>query len=259
MTNTYKFHHASFKRFLNDWLLEGIKFKDVKRVKNPDTVNPQYMVTLKDYHHFNGKEINYVTFEYDGGLKTYYLTDDIADFTEVWLKEGDTETYSEKSDPEIAPEVSPAVAEEDGLYVKEVYRMEQQYVDNKDVKIGTIISSTWAGEFLKRTMGALPYESVYMLGMDTKNEIVVIREVFRGALNTSVAHPREIFQTAILNNCARVMIAHNHPSGNTEPSEADLNFTRRIVEAGEIIGIECIDHIIVGRDEFLSMREHGYM
>ncbi|HZK46993.1 MAG TPA: JAB domain-containing protein, partial [Atopostipes sp.] len=74
-----------------------------------------------------------------------------------------------------------------------------------------------------------------------------------------VAHPREIFKGAVRYSAARVIIAHNHPSGNTDPSQADLAFTRRIVEAGEMMGIEVIDHIIIGDQEYFSLKEHGLL
>jgi DNA repair protein RadC len=75
----------------------------------------------------------------------------------------------------------------------------------------------------------------------------------------SVAHPREIFKAAVRYSAARIILAHNHPSGSVEPSEADFGFTRRVVDSGEMIGIEVIDHIIVGENEYLSLREEGLM
>lgn len=104
----------------------------------------------------------------------------------------------------------------------------------------------------------LDQEHVDVAYLDTKNQIISIRNIFKGSLNVSVSHPREIFKHAVKVSAARVMIAHNHPSGNSEPSEADLRFTRRIVDAGEMLGIEVIDHIIVG-DDVISLRDEGYM
>ena len=141
--------------------------------------------------------------------------------------------------------------------VLEVVRVKQE-VHERPVEYKTgMISSTYAGNFGIREIGDEANEVVLVVVLNAKNEINAIHRTFSGSLNTSVAHPREIFRTAILNNGARIMLFHNHPSGNTEPSNADLSFTRRAIDAGEILGIEVIDHIVVTGTEYLSMREKG--
>lgn len=127
------------------------------------------------------------------------------------------------------------------------------------LKEGTVISSSWVGEYLVREMSGLTQENVVALYLNTKNDIIKTETIFIGSLNTAVAHPREIFKGAVRYSAARIIIAHNHPSGNTDPSEADLSFTRRLVDAGEMMGIEVIDHIIVGEQCYFSLREHGMM
>lgn len=127
------------------------------------------------------------------------------------------------------------------------------------IKEGTVVSSSWVGEYLVREMSGLTQENVVALYLNTKNDIIKNDTVFVGSLNTSVAHPREIFKGAVRYSAARVIIAHNHPSGNTDPSQADLAFTRRIVEAGEMMGIEVIDHIIIGDQEYFSLKENGLL
>ncbi len=127
------------------------------------------------------------------------------------------------------------------------------------VKEGTVSSSTWVGNYLQKELSDLNQENVMALYLNTKNEIIKKDIVFIGSLNTSVAHPREIFNRAISYSAARIIVAHNHPSGNVEPSEADLSFTRRMIEAGEILGIEVLDHFIIGEDCYLSLREEGYV
>ena len=126
------------------------------------------------------------------------------------------------------------------------------------MKLGTVVSSTWIGEHLVRLANYETQEKVKVISLSTKNDIIAIDTIFVGSLNTSVAHPREIYRNAIEHSAARIIITHNHPSGDTEPSEADLTFTRRVVEAGEVLGIECVDHIITG-DTYLSLREQGLM
>lgn len=127
------------------------------------------------------------------------------------------------------------------------------------VKEGTVMSSSWVGEYLLKEMAGLTQEHVVALYLNTKNEIIKNETIFVGSLNTSVAHPREIFKGAVRYSAARIILAHNHPSGNTEPSDADFSFTRRVVDAGEMMGIEVIDHFIIGEKDYLSLRENGLM
>lgn len=130
---------------------------------------------------------------------------------------------------------------------------------SKQIKEGTVSSSTWVGNYLQKELSNLNQENVMALYLNTKNEIIKKDIVFIGSLNASVAHPREIFNRAISYSAARIILAHNHPSGNVEPSEADLSFTRRMIEAGELLGIEMLDHFIIGEDCYLSLREEGYL
>ncbi len=96
-----------------------------------------------------------------------------------------------------------------------------------------------------------------ILILNTKNKIVAVHEISRGSLNTSVVHPREVFKPAVLHNAAAIICFHNHPSGDTEPSRDDIEITNRLVEAGKIMGIEILDHIIVGDDRYTSLKERG--
>lgn len=93
--------------------------------------------------------------------------------------------------------------------------------------------------------------------LDTKNQPTSINICHIGNLNSSIVHPREVFKTAILYNAATILIFHNHPSGIVEPSQEDKEITKRLVSAGNIIGIEVLDHIIIGDDKYLSFKEQG--
>ena len=98
-----------------------------------------------------------------------------------------------------------------------------------------------------------------ILILNTKNKVVAVHEVSRGTLNSSMVHPREIFKPAVLHNAAGIICFHNHPSGDTVPSKEDIEVTERLVAAGEIMGIIVMDHIIVGDDEYISLRDLGVM
>ncbi|MFO8070142.1 MAG: DNA repair protein RadC [Alkalibacterium sp.] len=125
------------------------------------------------------------------------------------------------------------------------------------LKEGAITSSQFVGKLLLEELSGLQQELVVGLFLNTKNEIIKKETIFKGGLNSSVAHPREIFKAAIKYSSARIIIAHNHPSGNPEPSEADLAFTKRMSEAGKIVGIELLDHFIIGEDRYVSLKEYG--
>ncbi len=97
-------------------------------------------------------------------------------------------------------------------------------------------------------------EHFYIIVLNSRNWSVA--EVSVGSLNASIVHPREVFAEAIKNKAASVIFVHNHPSGNPEPSEGDLIVTKRLVDAGKILEIEVVDHIIITKNSFLSFKEH---
>jgi len=102
-------------------------------------------------------------------------------------------------------------------------------------------------------------EHFKLILLNTRNKIIGISTVSIGTLNTSIVHPREVFKEAIIHNAMSVVLAHNHPSGDPDPSEDDLTITRRLVEAGKILGVEVIDHIIISKNGFFSFKDKGLM
>lgn len=122
-------------------------------------------------------------------------------------------------------------------------------------KYGHIVSTRTAGEWLLQEMSDLHQEHLVVLFLNTKNEIIRKKTIFIGTVNSSVAHPREIFKEAVKYPTARIIIAHNHPSGDTEPSPADIHFTKRMIACGELMGIDVLDHLIIGQGEYRSLHE----
>lgn len=98
-----------------------------------------------------------------------------------------------------------------------------------------------------------------MLCLDAKGNIVGFHEVSHGDLTSSIVHPREIYKRALLNGAYGVIFAHNHPSGDVTPSSEDISTTKRLCEAGEILGIQVMDHIILGQENHLSFRADGLL
>ncbi|WCN38559.1 RadC family protein [Aneurinibacillus uraniidurans] len=101
-------------------------------------------------------------------------------------------------------------------------------------------------------------EHFVCLYLNTKNQIIGKDTVFIGSLNSSVVHPREVFHKAIRRSSASVICLHNHPSGDPIPSKEDIDVTRRLREAGKILGIELLDHVIIGDGRFYSLKEKGH-
>lgn len=102
-------------------------------------------------------------------------------------------------------------------------------------------------------------EEFWVCYLNTKGRVVNRKQVFTGSLNSLVAHPREIFREAVRLPCSSILVVHNHPSGSSEPSDEDIEITERLKEGGKMLGIECTDHIIIGRNEYTSMKELGYL
>jgi DNA repair protein RadC len=125
-------------------------------------------------------------------------------------------------------------------------------------KLGKVQSSYAIAQQLMEEMKDYQQEHLLCLYLNTKNEIIKKETLFIGSLNQSVAHPREIFKGAVRVSAARIILTHNHPSGNPKPSSHDLQFTKRVKECGEMMGIEVLDHLIIGTGRYVSLREEGF-
>ncbi|AVK96056.1 DNA repair protein RadC [Lysinibacillus sphaericus] len=133
-------------------------------------------------------------------------------------------------------------------------RLSQKQNDDKF----TVRSPQDAAAYLMPDMTSLSQEHFVVLFLNVKNQIMHKQTIFIGSLNASIVHPREIFREAVKRSAASIICAHNHPSGIPTPSPEDIEVTKRIQEAGYIIGIELLDHIIIGDHQFISLKEKGY-
>lgn len=116
-----------------------------------------------------------------------------------------------------------------------------------------------AGEMFLELLNDEPAEVFGLLCVSVKRRIIAYHEVSRGALDATTVHPREVFKAALLANAFGIIVGHNHPSGDPEPSPDDIALTRRLVVAGELIGIPLFDHIVVSDDRYVSFLETGRM
>ncbi len=129
----------------------------------------------------------------------------------------------------------------------------------KHQKFAAILSPSDCVSYLSAEMKHLTQEHFVVLFLDTKNFIIGKKTIFIGSLNKAIVHPREVFKEAIKRSSAAVICAHNHPSGDPTPSQQDIQLTHRLYEAGELIGIKVLDHLIIGDDQFTSLKEKGYL
>lgn len=97
------------------------------------------------------------------------------------------------------------------------------------------------------------------LCLDTKNQIIKEDTISVGSLNANIVHPREVFKTALAESAAHIIVVHNHPSGDPAPSKEDLEITKKLVETGKIMGIDVLDHVIIGDGRHFSMKEAGHI
>jgi DNA repair protein RadC len=122
----------------------------------------------------------------------------------------------------------------------------------------TISSPADAANLLMYQMSALEQEYLYVILLDTRNRVLgKPLEIYHGSLNTSLIRTGEVFREAVKVNAAGVIVAHNHPSGDPSPSPEDVAVTRALVEAGKLLDVEVLDHLVIGRQRFVSLKERG--
>lgn len=138
------------------------------------------------------------------------------------------------------------------LAVMEIGRRLLQDGPEQKRKIGTPAD---LADWLMLEMGGLPQEHLRVLQLNTRNQLTGHRDIYIGTINQSSVRPAELFKDAVRDHSAAILLVHNHPSGDPTPSPEDIRMTAQIVEAGRILDIEVVDHIIVGDQQYVSMRE----
>lgn len=114
-------------------------------------------------------------------------------------------------------------------------------------------------DLLRDDLGSADREYFVVLLLNIKNRLNGIYTVSIGDLNSTSVHPREVFKPAILGSAAAVILAHNHPSGDPEPSSEDVALTQRLVRAGQLLGIEVLDHLVIGENSYVSLKKRGLL
>lgn len=135
----------------------------------------------------------------------------------------------------------------------------ERYSKEQMPKKVSLNSPEVVAEFLQKSIGREKKEHFVMLALDSRNNLVKISNISVGTVNASLVHPREVFKEAIQASATQIIIAHNHPSDDPEASPEDVAMTRRLGEVAKIIGIELLDHVIVTKSNFSSLKQNGLM
>lgn len=133
-----------------------------------------------------------------------------------------------------------------------------KYSQAHDMRENYKIGSPKDAAYLFRDLEYHEQEVFEVLFLNTKGIVIGRKQIFKGSISMTVVHPREIFKEALKANAVAIICGHNHPSGFCDPSESDIEFTKVLVEGGNIVGIEVVDHLIIGRQSFISLKEKGY-
>ncbi|UMT74798.1 DNA repair protein RadC [Staphylococcus roterodami] len=144
------------------------------------------------------------------------------------------------------------------ITLKAAFELGERMGRRSEINRVKITQPSDVADFMMASMKDLPQEHFMILLLNSKNIVIKEACVFKGTLNSSIVHPREIFSIAIRENANAIIAVHNHPSGDVTPSQEDIMTTLRLKECGLILGIDLLDHIIIGDNKFTSLVEAGY-
>ena len=148
------------------------------------------------------------------------------------------------------------IGQQTAIRLKAALALGQRLLDPAEEQ-PTIHSPADAAALVQHEMSLLEQEYLRVILLNTRNRVIGIEEIYHGSLNSSQVRVGEIFKPAIARMAAAVIVIHNHPSGSTDASPDDIAITRAIVEAGKLIDIECLDHLIIGRNRWVSLKERN--
>ncbi len=138
-----------------------------------------------------------------------------------------------------------------------VLELGKRYLEQKLKREGPLTSPAQAAEFLIYQLRDQPREVFAIVYLDNRHHVLLYDELFYGTLNGATVHPREVAKSALRHNAAAVIVAHNHPSGIAEPSQADTTLTVKLKEALNLVEVRLLDHLVIGDGEFVSMSDRG--
>lgn len=168
------------------------------------------------------------------------------------LRELDAATVAELSQV-------PGIGLAKACQLKAAFTLGKRLATDREAALPTVSSPQTVANLVMEDLRYRKQEHFRVLFIDTRNQVINIRDISIGSLNASIVHPRETFKAAISHTAAAIILVHNHPSGDPTPSKEDLALTARMVEAGTLLGIPVFDHLIIGDGRFVSLKERGLM
>ncbi|OAQ21370.1 RadC family protein [Thermosulfurimonas dismutans] len=151
----------------------------------------------------------------------------------------------------------PGIGTKNVLPLKFVHEVARRYLRRRIENREYIRSAREVYEYLAHELADRPQEIFKVLFLDSRGRILAVEELFRGTLNESAVYPREIFSRALNFKAASLVLVHNHPSGDPSPSSEDVSLTRRLILAAQVLGLQILDHVIIGREGYFSFAEEG--
>jgi DNA repair protein RadC len=141
--------------------------------------------------------------------------------------------------------------------LKAALELGQRLVSTQPEERAVVRSPQDIANLLMAEMGLLEQEQLRVVLLNTKNQVISMPEIYRGSVSTSLIRTSEVFREAVRENCPAIIVVHNHPSGDPDPSPEDIEVTQRIVETGKVLDIEVLDRMIIGQQRYVSLKEWG--
>ena len=222
--------------------------KNNKRIKDiPNRLRPRERSMEVGFNNLSDQEVLAIL------LRNGYKDHSSIDLAMILLKRyGSISNIGKLSVDELC-EIK-GIGKDKAVTILAAFELSRRGVLSEGKKI-IIKSSKDASVVLKDNLRGLCKEHFQILMLNTKNHLLGVETVSIGSLNSSIVHPRELFKTAIKKSAAAIILAHNHPSGDATPSGEDIEVTKRIKNAGNILGIDVLDHIIIGENCYYSFKE----
>jgi DNA repair protein RadC len=149
------------------------------------------------------------------------------------------------------------VGEAKAAQVKAALELGRRLLSTQAEERATVHSPQDVANLVMADMDLLDQEHLRVLLLNTKNQVLAMPEIYKGNVNSTLVRVGELFREAIREGCPALIVVHNHPSGDPTPSRDDVEMTRQMVEAGQLLGIDVLDHIVIGRQSYISLRERG--
>jgi len=151
------------------------------------------------------------------------------------------------------------VGEHTYAHLQAVKELGKRYLQDNIIKEEAILNINMTKQYIHNKLHDYTHEVFACLFLDSRNNIIKFLELFQGTINQAVVHPREVVKKTLFYNASAVILAHNHPSGDATPSQADIEITKRLKNALQLIDVKLLDHVIVGQQQAITLAESGYL